>query len=78
MQSTRHSLLEALTNIVVGLVINGALNTTLVILLGVRSPLHVAGWVIGISVIFLMSSFLRLFIIRRIFNRWSVDASSGL
>lgn len=71
MQSRKWSAIEAAANMGVGIVINVALNTTFVLLAGLRG--HQAMVFTGVmSVVFLITSTLRAYFIRRVFNALEV------
>ena len=70
-QSRKWSALEAATNMGIGIVINVVLNTAFVLLAGLRG--HQAVMFTGVmSIVFLFTSTLRAYIIRRVFNHIAV------
>jgi O-antigen/teichoic acid export membrane protein len=61
---------------IVGLAVNGCLNVALVWMLGVRG-VAILGVASGVSAIFLLASFARTYILRRVFNRLFSPDSDG-
>ena len=72
MQSHKMSVLETVANLIVGLAVNITLNAAFVILAGLRGSDAVVFTGV-MSIVFLTTSTLRAYIIRRIFNRFEND-----
>lgn len=66
MQKNKHSILESLTNVIVGLVCSFLIQLWIYPLLGIQVSINQN---LFITFVFFVVSFLRGYIVRRIFNR---------
>lgn len=68
-QSKKHSAYEALTNIVVGILVAFVLNYTVLPLFGFQMT---AAKNVGITAIYTVASFARSYLLRRFWNAWHI------